>query len=186
MDNDSIHHLRSSIYSKCTKLTEKIHESEIKPKSEEIESEADYELNDDFLRKEFSYVTNSNKISILYLDDEANNLNIFYSYFRNDFNIFLAHSSEIAIDILRKEKIDIIITDQRMPKISGIEFLTKVKCMFKNSPVFMILSSYVDTELLMDAINNVHVYKYLNNPYDLDAIKNSITEAYSYHLSNQK
>jgi response regulator RpfG family c-di-GMP phosphodiesterase len=185
MNNDNIHHLRNSILSKCTKLTET---EAIEPKSEEIEieSEADYEINDDVLRKEFSYVIDSKDISILYLDDESNNLNSFFACFRNDYNIFLAHTPEVALDILNKEKIDIVITDQKMPKITGIEFLTKVKTLYKKSPVFMILSAYVDTQLLINAINDVHVYKFLSKPYELDEIKNSISEAYSYHLSNQK
>lgn len=189
MNKSNIHHLRESINSKFSKLTEneKIHEYEevinLNDNETDTDVESEYEFNEDVIRKEISYITNTKEISILYVDDEANNLNAFLACFRHDFNIFLAHTPDVALDILKKEKIDIVITDQKMPKLTGLEFLIKVKNTFKKTPVFMILSAYVDTDVLINAINDVHIFKFLHKPFDLEEIKKSIGEAYSYHLN---
>ncbi len=186
MAKESINHLRKSINSKFSKLhevTEK--EDSFNDNLENITDDVnlDYDFNEDIIRREFSYITNTKDISILYVDDESHNLNSFYACLRHDFNIFLAHNTDIALDILNKEKIDIVITDQKMPKITGLEFLTNIKNKFKKSPIFMILSAYVDAEVLMNAINDVHIFKFLHKPFNVEEIKNSITEAYSYHLN---
>nr|HAD50189.1 two-component system response regulator [Algoriphagus sp.] len=66
------------------------------------------------------------KIKILYVDDEENNLQAFKATFRRDYKIFLAISAKEGREILDKEEIDIIITDQRMPEETGVEFLESI------------------------------------------------------------
>ena len=185
MDKNNLQNLRQSINSKFSKLIEPVKIQDIDEDLESIlrDIESKYDFNEDVLRKEFSYVCNTKDISILYLDDEENNLNSFYSCFRHDFNIFLAHTTDVALDILTREKIDIVITDQKMPKMSGLDFLIRVKNKFEKCPMFIMVSAYVDSEVLIDAINNVHIFKFLHKPFDIDEIKNTITEAYSYHLN---
>ncbi len=186
MDKTNIHHLRESIYSKFSKLAEN---EKIQDYEEDLhindnnEIESEYEFNEDIMRQEISYITDTKEINILYVDDESNNLTAFLACFRQDYNIFLAHTTDLALDILKKEKIDIIITDQKMPKLTGLEFLIKVKNTIPKTPIFMILSAYVDADVLINAINNVHIFKFLHKPFDLEEIKKSISEAYSYHLN---
>jgi response regulator RpfG family c-di-GMP phosphodiesterase len=66
------------------------------------------------------------KIKVLYVDDEVNNLQAFKATFRREYQIFLAESAEEARNILEDETIDIIITDQRMPQETGVEFLESI------------------------------------------------------------
>lgn len=63
------------------------------------------------------------KFTILYVDDDESNLRIFKDTFRRKFEIFTAKSAKEGIDILDKNKIDLILSDQRMPEMSGVEFL---------------------------------------------------------------
>jgi response regulator RpfG family c-di-GMP phosphodiesterase len=66
------------------------------------------------------------KISILYVDDEENNLFSFKATFRLKYKVFTAISGADAIDIVKNNQIHIIITDQRMPEMTGVEFLKRL------------------------------------------------------------
>ncbi len=65
------------------------------------------------------------KINVLYVDDELNNINSFRATFRKEYNVFTALSGPIGLEILREHVIHIIITDQRMPDMTGVEFLVE-------------------------------------------------------------
>ena len=66
------------------------------------------------------------KINVLYVDDEVGNLTAFKAAFRRDFNIFIVESAEEGIKVLDQNEIEIILTDQRMPETTGIEFLQSI------------------------------------------------------------
>ena len=66
---------------------------------------------------------------ILYVDDEKSNLDVFKNAFFKDFEIFTADSGEKGLEILQNEDVDLIIADQRMPNMTGVEFLKKVLAM---------------------------------------------------------
>ena len=82
-------------------------------------------------------------INVLYVDDELNNLISFKAVFRIKYNVFTAISGEEAIKILSDTPINIIITDQRMPNMTGVEFLEKVIERFPD-PVRILLTGYAD------------------------------------------
>ena len=65
--------------------------------------------------------------NILYIDDEVINLRVFKSVFRREYNVLIAHCSEDGLRILDENDIHLIITDQRMPNMTGVEFLKKVQ-----------------------------------------------------------
>ena len=128
------------------------------------------------------------KISILYIDDEAHNLTAFKANFRNDYQVFTAETAFEGLEILKKEKVHILITDQRMPKMTGIQFLESVIQQFPD-PIRMILTGYSDIEAVMDAINKGQVYRYLLKPFEINDLKITINNAYEvYKLKedNQK
>ena len=72
------------------------------------------------------------KITILYVDDEENNLFSFKAVFRIKYNVLTALSGDEALEILSKKQVHVIITDQRMPEMTGVEFLEKV---LENTPI---------------------------------------------------
>ena len=85
------------------------------------------------------------KIKILYVDDEENNLQAFKATFRRDYKIFLAISAKEGREILDKEEIDIIITDQRMPEETGVEFLESIIPIHPNPEKSMFILSHAQS-----------------------------------------
>ena len=128
------------------------------------------------------------KIKILYVDDEENNLQAFKATFRRDYKIFLAISAKVGEEILAKEDIDIIITDQRMPEKTGVEFLESIIPIHPR-PIRLLLTGYTDIQAVIDAINKGQVYHYLTKPWEEDylrtVIKNAF-EVYSLRRENER
>jgi len=119
----------------------------------------------------------ADKIKVLYVDDEENNLISFKANFRMEYKIFTAISGEEALQILDKQKIDIIITDQRMPNMTGVEFLEMV--IEKDSePMRILLTGYADMSAVIDAVNRGKIYHYLAKPWDEEEMHTTIKNAY--------
>ena len=115
------------------------------------------------------------KPSILYVDDEEDNLFVFKSAFRRDYNIFTALSGVEGLEIFKKEKISVIITDQRMPHMTGTQFLQQIP--EDTMSIRMIMTGYSDVEAVIDAINTGKVYRYITKPWDKDELKVTIDNA---------
>jgi response regulator RpfG family c-di-GMP phosphodiesterase len=90
------------------------------------------------------------KPNILYIDDEVNNLTAFSSAFRHYYNVLTAESVEKGRLILKNEEIHIIITDQRMPDMSGVEFLESILDEYPD-PIRMLLTGYDDIEPIIQS-----------------------------------
>ena len=116
-------------------------------------------------------------INILYVDDEVHNLKAFQATFRRSFTIFLAESAEEALVILKQQDIHIIITDQRMPVMTGIEFLESILTDFPD-PIRFLLTGYSDLNAVIDAINIGQVYLYATKPWSEEELKNNIIRAF--------
>lgn len=116
------------------------------------------------------------EINILYVDDEPNNLSAFSATFRRLFKVFTAESAVEAREILDKEDIHIVITDQRMPKTTGVEFLASILDPHPHS-IRMILTGYTDIDAVIDAINKGQVYKYIQKPWDEKVLRLDIERA---------
>lgn len=132
-------------------------------------------------------MTEDIKPKILYVDDEQNNLIVFRSSFRRHYDIYTATTASEGLKIVDENDISIIITDQRMPGMTGIEFL-------KNLPedllaIRMILTGFSDVSAIIDAINSGKVYRYITKPWNKDELKVTIDnafEALSLKKNNQK
>lgn len=116
-------------------------------------------------------------IRVLYVDDEKNNLLSFKASFRRDFDITIAESGTEALDILKKNEFDIIITDQRMPEMTGIQFLESVLKSYPE-PIRILLTGFSDIQAVIDAINKGQVYRYLTKPWNEDEIRQIIFSCY--------
>lgn len=114
--------------------------------------------------------------TILYVDDEPNNLLVFESAFEDDYDIFTAESAREAIKILKREHIDLLITDQRMPEMTGVQLLEAVSGGFPDL-IRMILTGYSDVQAVIHAINTGRLDQYLTKPYDVDALGLTIERA---------
>ena len=118
-----------------------------------------------------------NKISVLYIDDEAHNLVSFKASFRRTFNVYTAESAEEGGKILDENKIHVILSDQRMPKMTGIEFFESIKESHPD-PIRILITGYTDINAVIDAINRGQVYKYLTKPWNEEDVKNFVEKAY--------
>ena len=121
-----------------------------------------------------------NKINVLYVDDEVHNLTSFKASFRRSFNVFIAESAEEGMKILDKENIHVILSDQRMPKMTGIEFFEAITATHRN-PISILITGYTDINAVIDAINRGQVYKYLTKPWNEDDVKIYVNKAYEVY-----
>lgn len=116
-------------------------------------------------------------INVLYIDDEPNNITSFKAAFRRVFNIFTAESAEEGRKILETETIHVILSDQRMPKMTGIEFFQSILETHPD-PIRILITGYADINAVIDAINVGQVYKYLSKPWNEDEVKNTIFKSF--------
>lgn len=120
------------------------------------------------------------QINVLYVDDEVHNLNSFKAGFRRMFNIFTAESAEEGRKILETEDIQVIITDQRMPVMTGIEFLESIIPDFPD-PIRILLTGYADINAVIDAINKGQVYRYIQKPWMEEDLRINIEKAFEIY-----
>lgn len=124
------------------------------------------------------------KISILYVDDEENNLVSFKANFRMKYNIHTAISGNEAIEIIKKTPIEIIITDQRMPEMTGVEFLEKV-IEINPEPMRILLTGYTDMTAVIDAVNKGKIFHYLTKPWNTNELDETIQKAYEIYADRK-
>lgn len=125
--------------------------------------------------------------NILYIDDEIHNLNAFRASFRRIYRIFTASSAEEGRKVLDEQEIHVIITDQRMPGTTGIEFLETIIPAYPDPPRIL-LTGYADISAVIDAINKGSVFKYLQKPWkeeDLKQVIDSALEQYALKKAEQ-
>jgi signal transduction histidine kinase len=126
------------------------------------------------------------KEPILYVDDEIENLDGFKYSFFSDYEIYTASNINTALKILEENTIKIIISDQKMPESSGIEFLQKVNSLYPES-IRIILTAYADIQNATEAINKAEIYRYLTKPWNKADLKITIENALeTYNLKKEK
>jgi response regulator RpfG family c-di-GMP phosphodiesterase len=118
----------------------------------------------------------SNQVNVLYVDDEQTNLFSFKASFRRDFNVLTANSGEEALKLMETSTIHVIVSDQRMPRMTGIELLQQVKVKYPE-PIRILLKGYTDINAVIDAINKGEVYRYITKPWNTDELKTIIIAA---------
>ncbi|MBT4643461.1 MAG: response regulator [Deltaproteobacteria bacterium] len=115
--------------------------------------------------------------AILLVDDERSVVSaIRRSLFDKSYKILAAESGQEALKILDSEEIDLIISDQRMPEMSGVEFLSQARIR-KPAAIRIMLSGYADMNAALDAINEAGIYKFLVKPWDDLELQQTIDKA---------
>ncbi len=121
------------------------------------------------------------QIAIIALDDEPNILSAFQRLFFNEsFQIFTTTDYKQALEVLDKENIKIVLSDQRMPDIDGVDFLKMVKER-KPDVVRMLITGHTDIKAAEDAINVGQVYSFINKPWNTDELKATISRALKHY-----
>ena len=121
----------------------------------------------------------SKTISVLYVDDEIHNLNSFKATFRKEFNVFTAGSAVEALEIMKKNPVHIVITDQRMPGMTGVDFLVEV---LRRYPDVMrvLLTGFAELTAVVEALSKGHVHYRMEKPWDEEQIR-AVMNAASKH-----
>lgn len=121
------------------------------------------------------------KPKILIVDDEPDNLDLLYRTFYRDYQVLKAESGPEALDILAHAgEVAVIISDQRMPKMSGTEFLSLTAAQYPDV-IRIILTGYTDVDDLVDAINAGQVFKYVTKPWNAEELQAVVQQAVDTH-----
>lgn len=124
---------------------------------------------------------NEIKYTILYVDDEEINLRVFKNTFRRDFNILIAGSAKEGISLMDQHKVDVVITDQRMPETTGVEFLKMIHERYPHIPPNrLILSGFARDEEIELAFKKYRLFSFISKPWNAEELKKIIINAIEY------
>jgi response regulator RpfG family c-di-GMP phosphodiesterase len=120
------------------------------------------------------------KPPILLVDDEPDMLLTLKKLLRRDFDLYTAESGRQALEILGQHSIHVVLTDQRMPGMTGVQLLRRVK---DQSPqtVRMVFTGYADIKAVIEGINDVGLHRYLTKPWDPDDLTQVLHQAAAHY-----
>ena len=104
------------------------------------------------------------KHCLLIIDDEPNVCDSVHDLLRREFRVLKAHSADEGYRMMQQEEVHIVMSDQRMPRISGVELLTKLKSRYPGA-IRMLFTGFADLESVVAAINQGHVFQFLKKPW---------------------
>src|SRR5947209_4244584 len=116
------------------------------------------------------------KHTLLVVDDEPDVCDSVHDLLRREFRVLKAKSADEGIRLLKEHEIHIIMTDQRMPQITGVEFLTKIRLGHPQA-VRMLFTGYADLEAVIAAINQGHIFQFLKKPWRPEELIAAVREA---------
>lgn len=119
--------------------------------------------------------------TLLLVDDEESITSSLVRLLRRDgYTILRANSGKSGLELLAQHKVGVIISDQRMPEMTGVEFLSKVKELYPET-VRIVLSGYTELNSVTDAINRGAIYKFLTKPWEDDLLRANVSEAFRHY-----
>ncbi|SDE04330.1 Response regulator receiver domain-containing protein [Dyadobacter soli] len=127
----------------------------------------------------------SKKITVLYVDDEIHNLNSFKATFRKEFEVITAGSAAEALEILQKDSVHIVITDHRMPGMTGVDFLIRVLEMYPDV-MRVLLTGFAELTAVAEALSRGQVHYRMEKPWDEEQIRVVINASYEISLLRMK
>src|SRR5207249_3043226 len=126
-------------------------------------------------------MTQESKHPILVVDDEPEILFSLRALLRRDFDVHTAESGAEALEVLAQQPIHVVMTDQRMPELTGVELLTRVMGEWPDA-VRMVFTGYADIKAVIDAINQGHIFRYVTKPWDPDELLSVLRQACEEYL----
>jgi C4-dicarboxylate-specific signal transduction histidine kinase len=122
---------------------------------------------------------------VLFVDDEPDNLIVFEAACAGQFRVLTTSSPEHALELLAENEVIVLLADQRMPKMTGLELLSKARVAFPEV-VRMLVTAYADLETAIDAINTGHVRRYLKKPWEHGELLGALSEGVEYYQMRSK
>ena len=120
------------------------------------------------------------RYKILIVDDESANLRALERLFRTDYDVLTAGSGADALSLLEHHDFALLIADQRMPEMSGVELMQRT-ARLRPHMVRILLTGYTDVDSLIEAINTGHVYKYITKPWNNDELLLTVARALEHY-----
>lgn len=117
---------------------------------------------------------------ILVVDDEIDNLDLLKRTFRREYNVFTANSAAEALRLLETKEFAVIVSDQRMPEMTGVELFQRAREKYPHT-IRILLTGYTDINALVDAINMGHVYRYVTKPWSREEIVMTVRRAVEHY-----
>ena len=118
--------------------------------------------------------------ALLLVDDEENIIRSLRRLLRRDgYTILTAASGQEGLEVLKKFEVGVIISDQRMPEMTGVQFLRQVKEIYPDT-VRIVLSGHTDLNTVTDAVNEGAIFKFFSKPWDDDLLRKNVTEAFQH------
>jgi DNA-binding NtrC family response regulator len=122
------------------------------------------------------------KYPVLVVDDEADNLDAFRFNFGKVFPLHLAGSAEEALEIAKAQDVAVVVTDQRMPRMTGLDLLKAMRDV-RPDAVGIIVTAFTDVDVLIEAVNLGRIYRYVTKPWDSKELKGILVQAVErFHL----
>jgi len=121
-------------------------------------------------------MTLANKHTLLVVDDEQGVCDSVHDLLRREFRVLKAKSGAEGMKLLKENEVHIIMTDQRMPQLTGVEFLNKIRLGHPQA-VRMLFTGYADIDAIIAAINHGHIYKFLRKPWQPEELEEAVREA---------
>jgi len=119
--------------------------------------------------------------TLLIVDDEPHILSALKRLFHPEgWNILAADNARDGLELLAEHKVQVVLSDHRMPGMNGTEFLRRARALYPET-IRIILSGYTDLETVVDAINRGTLFKFLSKPWDDDTLREQVREAFQYH-----
>ena len=119
---------------------------------------------------------NDDKVRVLFVDDEERVLNGLRALFRSDYHVFTAENGAAALELVKRFSIPVVVSDQRMPGMTGVELLRQVRAIAPNT-VRLLLTGYTDLAAIVGSINEGEVFRFVRKPWDNDEIRTVLAEA---------
>lgn len=119
----------------------------------------------------------SNDKNLLVIDDEQEILKSLQRQFRKRYKVYIAENADIAYELLREQAVQVIISDQRMPGITGTQFYKKIAGEYPD-PVRLILTGYTDIDAIISAINDGNIFRYVTKPWNPVELNTTVREAF--------
>ena len=121
------------------------------------------------------------KARVLFVDDEERILNALRTLFRGQYHVFTAENGALALEFVKRFGIHVVVSDQRMPSMTGVELLRQVKELSPNS-VRMLLTGYSDLAAIVGSINEGEVFRFVKKPWDNAEMQKTLADAVAISL----
>ncbi|UXI67249.1 response regulator [Tahibacter amnicola] len=118
----------------------------------------------------------SDRAKIIFIDDDERMVRSLARLFRGDFDVVATTDPQVVLDLVRRERVHVIVSDQRMPDMEGVDLLRQVRAI-SPATIRMLLTGYADLAAVMGSINDGEIFRFVRKPWDSEELRRKVTDA---------